>query len=139
MIDGRAGAVANYRKARQKVASYTAGDDLSLSDITCEWVKLFNEWLFSQGHEKSSISFYNRTVRAVYNKAVRKKIIRDKRPFEDVYTKSPVVHYPIKMEDDNGERLPFETMPHEDLLKRYKSLAYKYNCLIRKLREIMPS
>lgn len=137
VMDGRTGAATNYRKARKKIESYLSGRTLLVGDIDGEWVKGFNAWLAGLGHEKSSASFYNRTIRSIYNQAVRKQLTKDSHPFEGVYTKSPVSHYPVRMSEDE-ERVSFEELSRDELLRRYKSLAYKYNNIVHRLREIMP-
>jgi len=136
IVDGRKGAAVNYRKVRQKVEAFLGDGDLRLSDIDEKWVKSFNDWLVSQNHEKTSISFYNRTLRSIYNQAVKKKLVRNTHPFDEAYTKVFVTHYPVNVGTD-GERLPLDSLSREELLKQYKFLAYKYNNIVHKLREIM--
>jgi len=133
--DGRKGAASNYRKTRQKLATYNPDGSLSLSDINGKWVKSFNDWLVAQNHEKTTISFYNRALRSLYNQAVEKQFVKDTHPFDEVYTKTIIAHYPISFEGD--ERIPFETISRDDLLKRYKALAYKYNTILRQLKGIV--
>lgn len=137
LIDGRKGAAMNYRKTRSKLDTYVPAGSLQLSDITPEWVRSFNDWLIALGHEKGSISFYNRVLRAVYNQAVEKKLVKDAHPFDNVNTKTNVAHYPIKFEND--ERVSFEDISRDELLRRYKALAYKYNDILRKIRSIVPA
>jgi len=136
-VDGRKGAANNYRKIRQKLEVYTSGSPIHIADINEAFVQAFNEWLIAQNHEKATISFYNRTLRSVYNQAVKKKMVKDNHPFGSVYTNSPVVHYPIRLDNEDGDRLPFETISRDDLLKRYKALAYKYNTILRQLKGIV--
>ena len=136
-MEGRKGASMNYMKARQKVGTYLSGESLGLGDIDEAWVRGFNDWLVGLGHEKSSISFYNRVLRAVYNKAVKKHIVKNVHPFDNAYTEVIVTHYPVRMSEDE-ERVSFEELSRDELLRRYKSLAYKYNNIVHRLREIMP-
>ena len=139
VMDGRTGAAANYRKACSKVEAFQAGRNLPITGIDAEWVKAFNEWLVENACSKTTISFYNRNVRAIYNQAVRKGLIRNSHPFDEVYTKSPVSHNPMSIESEEGERIPFESLSRDELLRRYKSLASKYNNIVHRLREIMPA
>jgi len=136
-IDGRKGAAINYRKAGQKVETFLAGVSLRLSDVDEKWVKSFNDWLISQNHEKTTISFYNRTLRSIYNQAVKKRLVRNAHPFDEVYTEVKVNHHPIKLENEEGEQVSIDNLSREELLKQYKNLAYKYNDILYKLRGIM--
>jgi len=135
--DGRNGAAVNYRKIRLKVDSFLSGKSLRLSDIDEKWVKSFNDWLISQNHEKTTISFYNRSLRSIYNQAAKKRLVRNTHPFDEAYTKVFVTHYPVNVEAEEGEKVPLEELSHEELLKQYKNLAYKYNDILYKLRGIM--
>ena len=56
--------------------------DLITEDLICR----YNGYLASRGVIRNSISFYNRTLRAIYNKAVRRFNASDTLPFRDVYT-----------------------------------------------------
>lgn len=56
--------------------------DLITGDLICR----YNGYLASRGVIRNSISFYNRTLRAIYNKAVRRFNATDTLPFRDVYT-----------------------------------------------------
>lgn len=56
--------------------------DLITGDLICR----YNGYLASRGVIRNSISFYNRTLRAIYNKAVRRFNASDTLPFRDVYT-----------------------------------------------------
>ena len=137
LTDGRKGAAMNYRKTMSKLDAFVPAGSLQLTDITQAWVKSFNDWLISQNQGKTTISFYNRVLRAVYNQAVEKKLVKDAHPFDNVNTKTNVAHYPIKFEDE--ERVSFEDISRDELLRRYKSLAYKYNDILRKIRSIVPA
>lgn len=134
--DGRCAAAVNYRKTRMKLSGYAPEGTLCLSDITDDWVRAFNEWLVSQGHVKSSISFYNRTIRSIYNQAARRNLVRNTHPFDGAYTRTLVAHYQLKVEKD-GEKTPLDSLTREELLGRYKSLAYKYNDILRRLKEVV--
>ena len=134
---GRTGAATNYRKTRQKVKHYLSGATLWLTELDSEWIKGFDEWLERQGRSKSTISFYNRNIRAIYNQAAGKQLVRNRHPFDEAYTKPPVARFRLSLEDGE-EDIHFESLSRDELLRRYKSLAYKYNNIVHRLREIMP-
>lgn len=100
--DGRFGTSQSYSKAVSSFRNFilqcrdTSGiitdhatSDLvrmPLEEIDDVLIYRYNKYLSGRGVIRNSISFYNRTLRAIYNKAVRRFRIPDRHPFEDVYT-----------------------------------------------------
>lgn len=54
--------------------------------MTEQLISDYNAFLVQRGLVRNSISFYMRIMRAVYNKAVRQKLVEQTYPFSDVYT-----------------------------------------------------
>ncbi len=77
------------RKSRIRVfhslARFTKGNDLALSDITCKLMKQYEFFLQKNGMVKNSTSAYMRVLKALYNKAVKQRLVKDAMPFDDVY------------------------------------------------------
>ena len=46
----------------------------------------YNAFLVQRGLVRNSVSFYMRVMRAIYNKAVRQRLVEQQSPFVDVYT-----------------------------------------------------
>jgi len=89
--DGRYGTSQSYSKAAASLKSFllqSGETDTSLP--VCEMddtlIYKYNRYLSGRGVIRNSISFYNRVLRAIYNKAVKSFRIPDRHPFEDVYT-----------------------------------------------------
>ncbi len=83
----RLGAVQNYQKAMCSIARFLQTEnDTPLSAINEEWVGRYDAFLIHNGLVRNSRSFYMRTLRAVYNRAVRQKLIPQTYPFVEVYT-----------------------------------------------------
>ena len=61
-------------------------DDIILDCLDSSIMESYEAWLRGRGISPNTISFYNRILRAVYNRAVDNNIIEDKRPFRHVYT-----------------------------------------------------
>jgi len=59
---------------------------LPLSALTEQVITDYNSFLIQRGLVRNSVSFYMRILRAVYNKAVRQKLIVQQHPFTEVYT-----------------------------------------------------
>lgn len=60
--------------------------DMMIDRINAEIVEEFEAWQQKRGVVPNTISFYNRILRAVYNRAVRLGITADRTPFRNVYT-----------------------------------------------------
>lgn len=62
------------------------GDDIMLDCINSEIMEAYEAWHKSRGNSLNTISFYNRILRAVYNRAVEYGVIENRFPFRHVYT-----------------------------------------------------
>jgi len=101
--DGRYGTSQSYTKAVTSLRTYlqeealqhpdaaqsptvAATVQLPLCNIDGAFIYRYNLHLTRRGVIRNSISFYNRTLRAIYNQAVRRFRLQDRRPFDEVYT-----------------------------------------------------
>lgn len=57
-----------------------------LDCLTSQIMEAFEAWHKTKGNSPNTISFYNRILRAVYNRAVEEDITENKNPFKRVYT-----------------------------------------------------
>lgn len=80
------GTAENYRCTLKSFDMFLGHHDISFSIITGVLLKKYSAWLESRNVKRNSISFYMRVLRAVYNRAVKEKIIKQTNPFKDVYT-----------------------------------------------------
>lgn len=62
------------------------GGDIPLAALSGELTDSYNAYLARRGIRRNSVSFYMRILRAVYNKAVRKRLAEPSNPFRQVYT-----------------------------------------------------
>lgn len=61
--------------------------DIRLDEIDEELIKEYEYYLLEDcGLCRNTSSFYNRNLRAIYNRAVKKKLTIDRHPFAEVYT-----------------------------------------------------
>lgn len=82
--DGSFSRSANYITA---IRSFTnAVGIIKLRNVTAQTVVIYQDYLKRKGITSNTISCYNRTLRAIYNKAVTEGLVRDRRPFQQVYT-----------------------------------------------------
>lgn len=80
------GTAKNYQCALNSFSSFLNGEDISFSLLNEGLVMEYNDYLESKGIVKNSISFYMRIWRAVYNRAVKERIVEQDYPFCNVYT-----------------------------------------------------
>lgn len=77
-----------YITAVRRFIDFNRGYDLHLGDLTAEVVSMFERTLEGEGLMPPTISFYMRSLRAIYNKAISESIIPPclENPFENAYT-----------------------------------------------------
>ena len=82
----RLGTALNYEKTMKNFAEFLGGVNLPFSAMTEQLIADYNAFLVQRGMVRNSISFYMRIMRAVYNKALRQKLVEQSHPFTEVYT-----------------------------------------------------
>jgi len=93
-FDGRYGTAQSYDKAVTSLKNFLSvskeyshlANTLTIEDIDENLVERYNHYLSARAVIRNSVSFYNRTLRSIYNKAVRLCRIPDLHPFDDSYT-----------------------------------------------------
>ncbi|MCH5226254.1 MAG: site-specific integrase [Muribaculaceae bacterium] len=83
---GRHGTALTYRKAKSSLSAFLKNRDLKFSRFDAALVEDYNFWLLCRGVKRNTISFYNRILRAVYNKGVKRGFAVQCFPFRDAYT-----------------------------------------------------
>lgn len=83
---GRIRTAETYKAAMNSFSAYMMGEDVLVDGIDAELIRSYNDWLGRRGVTSNTVSFYNRILRAVYNRAVKRGDIDDCRPFANVYT-----------------------------------------------------
>ena len=82
----RLGTAKNYEKTMSSFGEFLDNVHLPLSALTEQVITDYNAFLVQRGLVRNSVSFYMRVLRAIYNKAVRQKLIKQQHPFTEVYT-----------------------------------------------------
>ncbi|AUC14335.1 hypothetical protein BTO06_03900 [Tenacibaculum sp. SZ-18] len=72
-----------YRNAAKQL--YKFKPKITLDEIDYTLLDDFKQYQLELGNKKNTIHSYLRTFRAVYNEAVRRNIIIDKKPFKDIF------------------------------------------------------
>ena len=79
------GTAKNYERAMSSFAEFLNGD-IAIIAFNEQLVENYNAYLSQRGIVRNSVSFYMRILRSVYNKAVRRHIVEQTSPFQNVYT-----------------------------------------------------
>jgi integrase len=83
---GKVRTVETYTCALNRFMLFRKGEDVSLNEIDSELMQVYQAWLLRKGLCMNTVSFYMRILRAVYNRAVDKKLVLQRYPFKHVYT-----------------------------------------------------
>lgn len=83
-MGGKVGNARAYENTLKRLATYFGHSKLKFSDINYEFLEDFQARFLSKGVKQNTIAFYLRTIRTIYNKAIKAKIVQRKDyPFED--------------------------------------------------------
>ena len=82
----RLGTAKNYEKTMSSFGEFLGDVRLPLPALTEQVITDYNSFLIKRGLVRNSVSFYMWVLRAIYNKAVRQKLIEQQNPFTEVYT-----------------------------------------------------
>lgn len=75
-----------YTSALNSFKRFREDRDVPLSGISPDMMTAYEAWLKNGGVSMNTVSFYNRILRAVYNRAVEKELTVQRYPFKHVYT-----------------------------------------------------
>lgn len=75
-----------YTSALNSFRRFRENQDVMMDEFDADLLVAYEGFLKSRGLTKNTISFYNRILRAVYNRAVEKGITEQRYPFRRVYT-----------------------------------------------------
>ena len=76
-----------YEATLNSFMRFRKGKDVSFGEINSDLMLMYEAYLIhAKGLAKNSSSFYMRILRAVYNRAVDKKLVVQQHPFRQVYT-----------------------------------------------------
>lgn len=84
--NGKMRTAETYASTLNSFRKFRNGQDIMLDALSSQTLEAFEAWHRQRGLSANTISFYNRILRAAYNRAVEDEIIDDRRPFRHVYT-----------------------------------------------------
>ncbi|TWJ16839.1 integrase-like protein, partial [Bacteroides zoogleoformans] len=68
----------NYRTAVRSFIRFSGGTDVPVSALDADSVRNYERWLRDRGVCPNTSSCYMRSLRAIYNKAATKRLVKDK-------------------------------------------------------------
>lgn len=83
---GKVRTAETYTSTLHSFMRFRNGDDIMLEEISSDLMMEYEAFLKLHGVTMNTISFYNRILRAVYNRAVEKRLTGQCYPFKHVYT-----------------------------------------------------
>lgn len=83
---GRFSTARNYLRTWESFNRFLKGRAFYMDEITGPIIASYNRSLYANNLRRNTISFYNRILRAIYNRAVRDGYVAQTNPFEAVYT-----------------------------------------------------
>lgn len=83
---GRERTAENYATALASFRRFRRGYDLEPDELDTTLMGEYEAHLLARGVAKNTVSFYNRILRAVYNRAVEQGLTAQRHPFRRVYT-----------------------------------------------------
>jgi integrase/recombinase XerD len=120
----RTGGALVYLTAVNRLIDYCGNQDILFSEIDYTFLDKFKAKLFEQGLKKNSVGNYFRSIRALYNKAIKAKIVsRDLYPFHDI---------PIKTEKTAKRAIKIEELrmlymqPKQDYSQEWHAANYLF-------------
>lgn len=72
---GRIGTASNYKCSKNSLLKFHGKSNLDFYTITPKWLDKYESWAISQGRSSSTISMYLRSLRSVFNKAIKSDVI----------------------------------------------------------------
>lgn len=75
-----------YTTTLNSFTRFRKGEDIPLEDIDSDLMTGYASYLHQEGACPNTCSFYMRNLRAIYNRAVEKELVKQRHPFKHVYT-----------------------------------------------------
>ena len=83
-MGGKVGNARAYENTLKRLTTYFGHSKLKFSDINYDFLEDFQMGFLKKGVKQNTIAFYLRTIRTIYNKAIKAKVVkRQDYPFED--------------------------------------------------------
>jgi site-specific recombinase XerD len=105
----RFGNANTYYAVVKVLEKFNAGNDIKFNEVNYDFLKRFERWHFSRGNSVNSLSAYMRTIKAIFNRAIKSDVVS-----RDAY---PFTNYRIKTSPTEKRALDISSMKSIMLLK----------------------
>ena len=105
----RFGNANTYYAVIKVLEKFTGGTDIKFNEVNYDFLKRFESWHFSRGNSINGLSAYMRTIKAIFNKAIKSDVVS-----KDAY---PFTHYRIKTTPTEKRALDIVSIKSIMLLK----------------------
>jgi site-specific recombinase XerD len=105
----RFGNANTYYAVIKVLEKFSGGNDIKFNEINYDFLKRFESWHFSRGNSVNGLSTYMRTIKAIFNKAIKSDVVS-----RDAY---PFAHYRIKTTPTEKRALDINSIKSIMLLK----------------------
>ncbi|MDL5510514.1 site-specific integrase [Arenibacter sp. M-2] len=102
-----------YYAVTKVLERFNGGNDIKFNEVNYDFLKRFESWHFSRGNSVNSLSAYMRTIKAIFNKAIKSDVVS-----REAY---PFTHYRIKTTPTEKRALDINSMKSIMLLKLEKT------------------
>lgn len=113
----------NYRTAIRSLRSFLQGHELMVRDVSPELMTDYAQWLRQQGISMNTVSCYLRSLRAIYNKVVRRYGLEDLEPFKDLFT-GHAKTVKRSASDEDIKRLQAMILPRHSVLQLTRDIFF---------------
>jgi integrase/recombinase XerD len=113
----------NYRTAIRSLRSFLQGHELMVRDVSPELMADYAQWLRQQGISMNTVSCYLRSLRAIYNKVVRRYGLEDLDPFKDLFT-GHAKTVKRSASDEDIKRLQAMILPRHSVLQLSRDIFF---------------
>ncbi len=113
----------NYRTAIRSFRSFLQGHELMVRDVSPGLMADYAQWLRQQGISMNTVSCYLRSLRAIYNKVVRRYGLEDLDPFKDMFT-GHTKTVKRSASDEDIKRLQAMILPRHSVLQLSRDIFF---------------
>lgn len=113
----------NYRTAIRSLRSFLQGHELMVRDVSPELMTDYAQWLRQQGISMNTVSCYLRSLRAIYNKVVRRYGLEDLDPFKDLFA-GHAKTVKRSASDEDIKRLQAMILPRHSVLQLSRDIFF---------------
>jgi integrase/recombinase XerD len=113
--EGRASSAENYATAVTSFLKFLDEPDIPVAKIGKSLLKSYEQWLWGNGVSHNASSCYMRSLRAIYNKAVKKYHLQNHYPFEAVFTGNDKIEQRVMGKSDMAAIEALDLEPGSDL------------------------